>query len=522
MSNRLCTACLTLTALVVVSCGRVPDVTSARAVDRPPRIDPDYTSVVMPPNIAPLNFRIKEPGRDYVVRLSSDAGPSLALHCANGTCRIPPTPWREMLRKNRGMRVYYDVYAKSQGGAWVQFERLSNNVAEEPIDSYIVYRRLLPNKVRSTVKGLFQRNVETFERSALITVRDDTFACFNCHTFYQHNPDRFLFHVRFKHAGMMLVLDGKTRKVSTRQEPMFRPLAYSSWHPDGIHIAATLNQFWGYFPSSEKLYYFEAVEKRGDLVVYDIETNTISTTRKVFENDYIETHPCWSPDGRYIYFVRCRDKPLRALEDLAGFRFDLMRISYDAATDAWGSPETVMAYSEHGTSCAFPRPSRCGRYILHILADKTTCPIHQRSSDLYLLDLESREFRRLDEVNSDLSESYPRWSSNGRWFSFVSNRRDGLSALPYFAYFDTQGRVHKAFVLPQKDPAYYDTFLDTYNVVEMVKSKVDISPFELARATQRPAEQALFPHPPTVDAYTGATKAARERRAAPGGAVPME
>ena len=81
----------------------------------------------------------------------------------------------------------------------------------------------------------------------------------------------------------------------------------------------------------------------------------------------------------------------------------------------------------------------------------------------------------------------------------------GLSALPHFAYFDAQGQAHKAFVLPQKDPARYDTFLDTYNVLELVKSRVTITPSELASGMQSEAEDAVFPNPPEVDAYTGAT-----------------
>jgi hypothetical protein len=378
-------------------------------------------------------------------------------------------------------------------------------VAPDSIDSHIVFRQLFPNKKLSTVRGIFQRNLETFERSALVTLRDRTFKCFNCHTFHQHNPDRFLLHIRGPHAGMLLVMDGETRKVDTKQAPMFRPLAYASWHPDGVHIAATLNMFKGFFSSTNEQYYFQAIEKRGDLVVYNVETNAISTTRKIFESEYIETHPCWSNDGRYIYFVRCKDKPLLTHEDFDLFKFDLMRITYDAATDTWGAPETVMAYSQAAKSCAFPRPSPCGRYVLHILADRATYPIHQKSSDVYILDLESMEYSRLDAVSSDLAESYPRWSSSGRWFSFLSNRRDGMSALPYFAYFDTEGRVHKAFVLPQEDPTFYDTFTDTYNVLELVKSRVEISPFELARAMQQPAAAAAFPNPPGVDAYTGAT-----------------
>ena len=58
-------------------------------------------------------------------------------------------------------------------------------------------------------------------------------------------------------------------------------------------------------------------------------------------------------------------------------------------------------------------------------------------------------------------------------------------------------------MLPQRDPAYYDTFIDTYNVAELVTSRVNVSTFKLAQAMQQPASDAEFPNAPRVDAYTG-------------------
>ena len=484
----------------------LPEVGSATPSEKKPSIDPDYTSLTIPPNIAPLNFRILEDGRDYLVRISTKAGKELNIRCPDGNCRIPAKPWRQLLQSCQGGNLLYDIFVQEIGAKWVRFKQFSNAVATEPIDSHIVYRRLLPNKSSSTIRGIYQRDLESFRVSPLITTRDKTFECFNCHTFCQHDPNRFLVHTRLTHPGMNLVMDGEVRKIDTEQAPMFRPLAYASWHPGGRHIAATCNSFLGHFPSHNPLYYFEAVEKRGDLVVYDVEENSIGTTNAVFESKYIETHPCWSPDGKYIYFSRGEDTPVTAPRDLEKFKFDMMRISYNVDTHTWGSPETVKAYSELGLSCAFPRPSPCGKYVLHILADKATYPIHQQSSDVYILDLASKEHRKLDAVCSDRAESYPRWSSNGRWFIFLSNRRDGISALPYMAYFDTDGQAHKTFVLPQKDPDYYKDFIDTYNVVELVKSRVNIGAFRLAQGLQQPATPAKFPNPPQVDAYTGPTK----------------
>jgi hypothetical protein len=491
---------------VAVSCSRTPGLGSATKSDAPPRIDPDYTSLVIPPNIAPLNFRINEEGQDHVVRISSDRADTLEIRCRNGICQIPMKAWRRLLQANRGGRLFYDIFARRKGGAWVQFRRVTNAVAKEPIDSHIVYRLLMPNKCFSRVRGIYQRDLESYRESALVTRRDGTFSCFNCHTFCQNDPNRFLFHVRDLYPGMMLVMDGKMRRIDAQQDPMFRPLAFASWHPDGRHIAATCNRFLSHLSTAGRLYDFQAVEKRGDLMVYDVETNTISTTEAVFEHKYIETHPCWSPDGKYIYYARGKDAPLVAVKDLYKSKFDLMRIAYDTGAGKWGSPETVKAYSELGLSCAFPRVSPCGKYVLHILCEWSTYPIHQKTSDMYLLDLASKRHKRLDAVCSDRAESCPRWSSNGRWFVFLSNRRDAMSALPYIAYFDERGEAHKAFVLPQKDPAFFDTFIDTYNVIELVKSRVNVDTFKLAQAMRKPAIKVDFPDPPLVDAYTGPTK----------------
>lgn len=494
-------ACLAL----LVSCSRTPELTTVTKLEREPRIDPDYTSIVIPPNIAPMNFRIVEEGQDYLVKIASDGGQNVELHCPDGNCVIPQQSWRELLASAKGGRLVYDILVQKRDGTWLEFKQVTNTVADEPIDSHIVYRLLVPNKNRARIHGIFQRDLESFQTSALITRRDETFHCFNCHTFHQNDPNKFLVHVRAQHEGMLLVMDGQMRKINTRQDPMFRPIAYASWHPNGRYIAGTCNRFIGHHPANARLYYFQALEKRGDLVVYDVDKNTISTTDAVFGHEYIETHPCWSHDGKYIYYCRGKDLPTIAPEDWDESDFDLMRVPYDAATDTWGSPETVKAYSELGVSCSFPRPSPCGKYVLHMLADKTTYPIHQKSSDVYLLDLATKEHRRLDSVCSDLAESFPRWSSNGRWFSFVSNRRDGMSAIPYFAYFDTNGETHKAFVLPQEDPEYYETFIDTYNVVELVKSRVNVSAFRLAQGMQQSPIDAKFSDPPEVDAYTGPT-----------------
>jgi hypothetical protein len=109
------------------------------------------------------------------------------------------------------------------------------------------------------------------------------------------------------------------------------------------------------------------------------------------------------------------------------------------------------------------------------------------------MDLSTGKYRRL-EINSEYSESWHSWSSNSRWFAFSSRRQGGALTRTYISYVDETGRVHKPFVLPQKDPDYYDSLLETYSVPELVKSKVKINKSLLARiARSKPSETVDIP-----------------------------
>lgn len=81
--------------------------------------------------------------------------------------------------------------------------------------------------------------------------------------------------------------------------------------------------------------------------------------------------------------------------------------------------------------------------------------------------------RNIAEINSDNVDSFHTWSSTGRWLVFSSKRLDGLWARPFFAHFDPEtGHFSKPFLLPQKEPDFYDTFTYTYNLPELIKAPV--------------------------------------------------
>ena len=107
-----------------------------------------------------------------------------------------------------------------------------------------------------------------------------------------------------------------------------------------------------------------------------------------------------------------------------------------------------------------------------------------------MMDLRTGEYTKLD-VNSDFSESWHSFSSNGRWIVFSSKRRGGLFTRSYISYVDSQGKVHKPFILPQKSPSFYDSVLDTFSVPELVTGPIEISKRELGRVVRAASETEL-------------------------------
>ncbi len=99
------------------------------------------------------------------------------------------------------------------------------------------------------------------------------------------------------------------------------------------------------------------------------------------------------------------------------------------------------------------------------------------------MNLATGDYRKLG-INSEYSESWHSWSSNSRWIAFSSKRQGGSLTRTYLSYVDETGQVHKPFILPQKDPMYYDSLLETFSVPELIKGSIKVNKSLLARAAR--------------------------------------
>ena len=75
-----------------------PD-SSFTQTDRKPVIFPEYTDIAIPPNMAPLNFYIKEEGSEFKIRLSSVNGAQINITSTDGVIQFPERKWKNLLRK---------------------------------------------------------------------------------------------------------------------------------------------------------------------------------------------------------------------------------------------------------------------------------------------------------------------------------------------------------------------------------------------------------------------------------------
>ena len=115
-----------------------------------------------------MNFSVREPGRRFFVRIRSQAGQPIEVFSRTSAIVIPARPWKELLQANRGKPLVIEVFAQADG-QWRQYEPLTNRIAEEDVDAYVVYRRLsaLFSKYRKT--GLYQRDLTTYRESVVLT-----------------------------------------------------------------------------------------------------------------------------------------------------------------------------------------------------------------------------------------------------------------------------------------------------------------------------------------------------------------
>lgn len=101
----------------------------SRTLDEMPVIFPDYNGVVIPPNIAPLNFALNDQDAGSCA-VFSFGGQQFEVKGEKGGFVIPPSKWKKLLESAAGNSIQVTVQVK-QGNEWVAYSPFTIQVAAE-------------------------------------------------------------------------------------------------------------------------------------------------------------------------------------------------------------------------------------------------------------------------------------------------------------------------------------------------------------------------------------------------------
>lgn len=481
-----------------------PDMEKVQCLSVSSDIFPAYAdSLVLPPNMAPLNFRIKADSFSkgtYFIRLYSfDAAGNNIDSLQFGTkrfVRFDIRDWKRCMAAarsgNGGVRL--EIFGRTET-QWVKYAPKVWKVVADSIDPYLLYRLSAHDENPCRHLQVVQRSLSDFSQLVLMDNRliDDN--CMNCHANSGNDAARMLVHIRGQYAGTLLFNQGKAVKIALPDHYPDLRLAYPSWSVDGKFIAfastrINVHPYANAFRTQDLI-----TDTLGRILIYDVENNRLFSSPELMDTRYENSFPSWSPNGKILYF--CRSFPWDSINKagnekkrLAAFRYRLAAVPFDARTCTFGKVKEVFDFGEQPYSLSMPSVSPDGNYILATALTVGSFP-SQNQGDLVLLKNHGSDtetcFEESDAspLNSSDGEKYHTWSSNGRWVVFGSKRINGATAHVYIAYFNQDGCFSTPFVLPQEERDFYIKNTRSFLFPTLNRNKAEFTSKEWANEVKK-------------------------------------
>lgn len=403
---------------------------SVRESNEFPQIYPDYIGVTVPEGLAPLRFSMSDGSR-----------------CSVRARRDADTVW----------------YCVTSSG--VRYREFPVYISQDDIDPYVAYRLIEPGYESWHDISICQRELSSWRESPVVTNRANDMGCMNCHSFQRGNPAKMLFHARGRDGGTVFADEFGIRKTDLTASGPHRQGTYPAWHPSAGFVAFSTNVTRQCFTigSTQPI---EVYDTESDILIYDVAKDSVSLPHQLSGPKMMETFPTWNDTGDRLYYCSA-DSVSNVSINRGKVHYKLMSIGFDGHSFV-GEPR--IEWKDGSASASFPKIN--GKWLLFTRSDFGTFPIWHKEADLWLLNLETGESFPAEVLNSDDTESYHSWSSNGRWLVFSSRRGDGRYTRLYFSHFNEDGHFSKPFLLPQRKAKYNLLRLKSYNVPEFVRGEI--------------------------------------------------
>jgi tetratricopeptide (TPR) repeat protein len=234
--------------------------------------------------------------------------------------------------------------------------------------------------------------------------------------------------------------------------------------PDGKYVLTTFagpDQSIGssYFVTNFKDYRFLQVfyPTRGILTWYSRETGRREPLPGADDPRYVQTDGFWSPDGKYVVFVRAEAKephpegvplPTAANDpNEVQIQYNLYRVPFNDGKG--GVAEPVQGASNNGMSNNFPKISPDGRWIVFVKC--RNAQLMRPDSELYIVPFAGGVARKM-RCNTSLMNSWHSFSPNGRWMVFSSKSRTPYTQM-YLTHIDANGNDSPAILIEDSTAA---------------------------------------------------------------------
>ncbi len=239
-------------------------------------------------------------------------------------------------------------------------------------------------------------------------------------------------------------------------EPTYGLLSQIS--PDGKYVVSTVKDRSVFVARDDLAFSQLFFPVKGILAVYSRETKIFKALPGADDKRYVQSNPSWSPDGKYIVFIRSKAYDLKTkgsqvllskeecrefLEGKETFLFDLYRIPFNGGEG--GKPEPLRGASNNGMSNYFAKYSPDGKWIVFCKAKSFS--LLQPDSELYIMPAEGGEPRRM-RCNTDRMNSWHSFSPNGKWLVFSSKANSAYTQL-FLTHIDEKGRSTPPILLSQ-------------------------------------------------------------------------
>ena len=384
--------------------------------------------------------------------------------------------WQTVKEHSQQNNAVVTIYGISNGPHFnvTSRQQIKIKTSINPVGSGIFYRDvpLMPSELEEGVikpiatnaLPLISWRLRDISMTSASVVLEDMPTCGNCHTFSRDGKilgmdmdgpggDKGAYTITEVKKDIVITHDDIITWNSYEHTPAGHKNfgLFSQVSPDGRYVVSTLNEstFVANYPDFRFLQSFYPT--RGILVVYDRETKQMNALPGADDPAYVHTNACWNPDGTKLVFSRAPAKnnyesnvmPRRVSDKNETFiQYDLFTIDFNKGQG--GKPKPLEGACSNGMSNSFPRYSPDGKWIVFVQSEKGQ--LMRPDSKLYIINAEGGQARKM-KCNLDLMNSWHSWSPNSRWLVFASKGFSPFTQM-FLTHIDEDGSDSPAILVP--------------------------------------------------------------------------